>query len=94
MQCGIKNMIIAIELVVNVLLIDVLLKTRMKTFYSVFLSIAFSKAVYYLLKITFVYIGLLNTCIVDTNLLIQLAVSVFISLVFAKYYARTNEIVR
>lgn len=91
---AIKNMIIAIELVMNVLLIDVFFRSKIKTFYATLLSITLSKAVYYFLKTTIVYWGLLQTSIIDTNMFIQLGVTVVISVLFAKFYERDCEVVR
>lgn len=88
---AIKNIIICIELFVNVCLLDLFLHKTDKTFIAVFSSIMISKLIYYVLKYLAIYIGLLNTNIVDTNILIQIAVSLFISILFSLFFYKGKE---
>jgi hypothetical protein len=87
-------MIIAVELVVNVLLIDALLKSTIKVFYAALLSIILSKVVYYFLKATIIYWGILQTSVIDTNMLIQMGVALVSSVLYAQFYVSDNDIVR
>lgn len=88
-----KNVIIAIELALNVLIIDGLMKTRLNMFSIVFISIIMSKIVYYILKYILISYGLLRTTIIDTNLLIQFGVAILLSILFSKFFIRNDEIV-
>lgn len=91
---AVKNLMIAIELVVNVWLIDKLVKTRIHTFYIVILSVGVSKVAYYLMKASAIYWGFLHSNLIDTNMLIQLSVAIVIAGLFSKYFERDNEIIR
>lgn len=55
---------------------------------SMFLSIIASKLFYYGLKSICISFGLLSTAIVDTNIYIQLIVTIIISALFAKFTER------
>lgn len=89
-----KNMIIAIELAVNVIIIDALLKTKLKTFYAALLSIIFSKIIYYFLKALIIYWGVLQASVIDTNMLIQIGVALVLSVLYARFYERDYDVVR
>lgn len=81
-----KMFLIAVELSLNVFLFY-LFSRRMKfTFPAVFLSILLSKAIYYLLKFGFIQVALINTGLVATPLLFQLAMTVVFSCYAAVFY--------
>lgn len=80
-----KNLLISFELAINVLLIDVLVKKSQHIFFAVLLSILISKLIYYLVKWLLIMGGLLDTGIVDTNLLVQLGVACALSFLFSRY---------
>lgn len=83
---AVKNTIIAIELVTNILILDCFIKRTNKVLLATFVSILLSKVVYYVLKGLAVSFGLLNTTLVDTSVWIQLMVGVGISVLFSIVY--------
>lgn len=76
-----KSVIIAAELLVNVMLFWFLLKKWRNMFLITFSSIILAKVVYYALKSSFIQIGWLQMDLVDTSLTLQLMVAVAISIV-------------
>ena len=82
----IKNLLISTELCVNVLILDWILRKNKNVFFSVLLSIVSSKIIYYVLKFFLIYFGLLSTVLLGTSILLQLVVTIAISLVFSYYY--------
>lgn len=85
-----KNLIIAIELLTNVFLFNYFAAHVKHIFSATFFSILISKLLYYALKYALVYYCLIKTALVDTNILIQLSVSVFISLFFSFVYKKQS----
>jgi hypothetical protein len=86
-----KSILISIELIANVFFF-MFLKNKIKScFFSMFISIFFSKIVYYILKYGFVTIGLLNIEIISTSLLLQLFIALFISILFTLFYKRKGN---
>lgn len=76
-----KSVIIAAELLVNVMLFWFLLKKCRNMFLITFSSIILAKVVYYVLKFTFIQIGWLQMDLVDTSFTLQIMVAVIISFV-------------
>ena len=89
-----KSVIIAAELLVNVMLFWFLLKRWRNVFGVTFTSIILAKAVYYVLKFSFIQIGWLQMELVDTSLALQIIVAVTISFVmfFLIYKLFHNEL--
>jgi hypothetical protein len=87
----IKSMLISIELMVNVFLFYVLIE-KTNTFTSMFLSIVFSKIVYYSTKFLCIQLHLIDGKLVFTSLIIQWFVAVGLSLYVAFIYKRTENI--
>lgn len=91
---AIKNLIIAIELFVNVMIVDMFINIKLHTFWAVLLSIFISKILYYLLKAGAIYWGLLHTSLVDTDITIQLVVAIIVAYLFNYLFRKNNEIIR
>lgn len=90
-----KSVIIAVELMVNVMLFWFLLKRRRNVFLATLSSIILAKLVYYALKYVFVEIGWLQTELVDSSISLQLVVAMAISilmLLITKLINRSNFI--
>jgi hypothetical protein len=86
-----KAVLISIELVVNLLLFTKLLsRTRMHLAIALFLSIAGSKLVYYVIKFVFINLGLVEGGLITTGLWLQLLTSVFVTLVFSLIWKKTG----
>lgn len=85
---AVKNAIIAIELVTNVFILDLILKRSNKVFLTTFSSILLSKLLYYVLKGLTLYSGLLSTIFIDTSIWIQLITSIAISVLFSVVYTK------
>lgn len=81
-----KYFLISMELAINILLISFLTKRSDKVFILVLVSIILSKIAYYMAKWLLIIGGVFSTTIVDTNLLIQLLVAIFLSSLYSKYY--------
>lgn len=84
----VKSLIMAVELTINIFLFDIMSKRISYQAGSMFLSIIASKLFYYGLKSICISFGLLSTAIVDTNIYIQLIVTIIISALFAKFTER------
>lgn len=87
---AIKNVIIAIELLTNIFILDLLIKRTNKIFIVTFTSILFSKVLYYILKGLVISFGLLNSTLVDTSSWTQLIVGIAISVMFSIVYSKRN----
>ncbi len=86
-----KMFLIAAELSLNVFLFY-LLSNRMKLLFpAVFLSIVLSKAIYYLLKFMLIQLAVINTSLVATPLLMQLAMTVVFSSYLALFYKKVTR---
>lgn len=85
-----KNIIMAIELAVNVYLFNYLTSKTKHVFVAALGSIIASKALYYLLKYAMLFLGVLNTSMVDTNIVIQIAVTLMISIVLSLTYKKLS----
>lgn len=85
-----KNIIIAIELAANVYLFNYLTSKTKHVFVAAFGSIIASKALYYLLKYAMIFLGILNTSMVDTSIVIQIAVTLMISIVLSLTYKKLS----
>ena len=79
---GVKSVIMAIELLFNVVILYKLKDIGLSAFSACFVSIVISKALYYIIKYGAISIGLLQISLVDTPMLMQLAVALLISIVF------------
>ena len=77
-----KSAIIAIELISNVAILSLLERKFGFGFMAIFTSIISSKILYYGLKYVAITVGVLETTLVDTGLVIQIAVALFISLLY------------
>lgn len=82
----IKNILISIELIINVLIIDRLLYHNYNAFASAMISIIVSKVLYYILKAALIYYNVLPVILIDTRILLQLVVTIIISIIFSRYY--------
>lgn len=78
-----KVFLISSELLINVWLFYFLIDRFKNLFLVSFSSILISKGIYYCLKFSFIHFLLINDTLVSTSILIQLLVSVFISLLVA-----------
>ncbi len=87
-----KAILISIELTVNLLLFMKLISnTKLHIALSLFLSIIMSKLVYYGLKLAFISFGLIDGELVTTNLWMQLATTVFVSVLFYLIWTKTKQ---
>lgn len=77
----VKSLIIALELVVNVVVFWLLFKKGLNLFLVSFGSILFAKVIYYVVKAIVLEVGLLKMEFLSTSVLIQLLIAVVISLV-------------
>lgn len=85
-----KNLIIAIELTANVYLFNYLIGRTKHVFGAAFGSIIASKALYYLLKYVLISFSVLNTSMVDTSIVIQIVVTLMISIVLSLTYKKLS----
>lgn len=85
---AVKNILIAIELVINVVLFQLQVSKFNHVGFCMFVSILTSKLFYYGMKYVCLSIGIISINIISTPLIIQLIVSVIISLVFAIWYKK------
>lgn len=76
-----KTIIMVIELVINVVLFDYLIR-KVNVSVSVFLSIIISKFFYYGLKYLVIYYGIMNIGLISTPIYIQLLTAVCLSMLF------------
>jgi hypothetical protein len=81
----IKSVIMAIELVANIILFFWLSEKKMNIGFAMFLSIIASKLLYYVLKFLLIKVGVISLSLVDTNILVQLVVAFIISLLFVTF---------
>ncbi len=81
-----KMMLIAVELTLNVFLFFLLSKRMKHLFPAIFASIILSKAVYYLLKFFLIQLLIIDSGLVTTPLLMQLATSIIFSIYLASFY--------
>ena len=78
-----KAFLISIELLSNVLILGYFIKSgKISLFFSIALSILLSKIVYYAFKYIFIQTGILEMELIATDLLIQFAVLLVLSIVF------------
>ena len=82
-----KTILIAAELVINLFLFYFLIK-KMNVFFAMFLSIMFSKILYYSGKYLFLQMGLVDGKLISTSLIIQLVVMIGLSLYAAIIFKR------
>lgn len=87
-----KNIIIAIELTANVILIDWFSNKWNNTFLYVLFSIIISKLLYYSMKAAIISVGILKASVIDTSVWIQIIVSIIIAFAFTLTYPKRNEI--
>ena len=78
-----KVLLVTIDLTLNILLFMFFVKRIKQSFFAVFLSIAISKIVYYLLKYAFIQSNLVDGALVTTSLYIQIMLTVVLSFVVA-----------
>lgn len=87
-----KMILISGELFLNIVLYNLFSKHISTPYCTLFLSIALSKAVYYLLKFAFISMGILPTTLVSNSLFAQLIVAVFTALFFGSLIRRKVSI--
>ncbi len=81
-----KSVLISMELIVNVTIL-LCLKNKVKNiFTAVLLSILLSKLMYYFVKYMLISLGFLNMEMLTTPLLIQVGVTLFISIMYTIIY--------
>jgi len=86
-----KTVLITVELLINLLLFYFLVEKTNK-FISMFLSIVFSKIIYYALKYVFIQVNIMDGDLISTPLIIQWLVAIGLSLYAALMYERTKNI--
>lgn len=87
-----KAILISIELTVNLIIfIQLMSKTKLLMPIALFLSIAVSKLVYYSFKFVFIRFNLVEGDLITTNLWIQLATGVFVTLIFSLVWIKTGQ---
>ena len=87
-----KFLLISVELFVNVLLIFTLLRYRIRPFFSVFIAIAGSKALYYLLKFLFLHFAFLKGELISTPLLIQVLIVILYSVPISIFIKKHRDL--
>ncbi len=88
-----KALLISMELFINIWLFSNLLeKSSWPVPVALFTSIIFSKLIYYLFKFIFISMTLLQVSLISTNLLTQLVVALFITIVFSLFFKKENNI--
>ena len=87
-----KMVLIAIELAINVYLFYFLARKIKSVFPAIFLSIIFSKIIYYLLKFGLISLTILNTEVISTPLFIQLITTLVFSSYLYLFYKKNNRI--
>ncbi len=80
-----KALLMAAELSANVFLFDELSNKMRNPAIAMFLSIAASKVLYYIIKFGFISVGILDGPMVATGLMTQLIVAVVLSVAFWKF---------
>lgn len=88
---AVKNSIMAAELFVNVFVFYKLLDMKVNSFFSCFISILFSKILYYGLKYAVVSAGLLSANVIDTSIFIQIIITVLLSILFWIVYRKQKS---
>lgn len=86
-----KSVIMAIELVANVILFFWLSEKKLKTGIAMFISIMASKLLYYALKLILIKVGILSLSLVDTSIVVQLIVALIISLGFMIFHKERKD---
>ena len=84
-----KAILMSAELTVNVFLFVLLSEKKFNTFLAMCFAILMSKILYYVLKFCCIEVGWLSTDIVDTSIIIQIIVSIVLSLGFVNYSKKT-----
>ena len=87
----IKNAIISIELLLNVVLLSLLLRKKVNTFVAVLGSIMVSKIVYYSLKYVAINLSFLQADLIDTNIWYQVVVGFILASTWALLNRQSNE---
>lgn len=88
-----KALLISMELFMNIwIFTNLLKKKRWSVPVALFISIFFSKLIYYMFKFIFISLVLLQGNLISTSLLTQLIVSLFITLTFSLLYKKENNI--
>ena len=87
----IKNAIISVELLVNVILLSFFLERKVNSFVAVLGSIVISKFIYYGLKYTAIKLSFLQTNIIDTNIMYQVVVCIVIACIWTLVNNRRYE---
>lgn len=78
----IKALLISLELVLNIVLIEILIKKWSKTALVIFASIVVSKGCYYLVKIIFVSMGFIEGSVISTPIIYQVVAGAIVSILF------------
>ena len=79
---ALKGIIIGIELMTNLAILSILEEKIGTTFWTVLLSIAVSKVIYYSLKFGLISMGLFNGRLLATDIIWQIGVAMIISFVY------------
>ncbi len=87
----IKNIIMAMELLVNVYVLFKFLDLKINPFACSLMSIVISKSIYYALKYIAVGFGFMNTAIIGTSVVIQVMVALVLSVLFWLAFRRKNN---
>lgn len=83
-----KMILIAVELSLNVFLFYVLVKKIKYLFPAILFSILISKTIYYILKFILIRMTFINSDLISTPILIQLATTLLFSLYLFKFYKK------
>ncbi len=86
-----KAMLISFELLINMVVLHLLFRKGINIFFAVFLSIIFSKLVYYLFKFTFIEWSLISGKLFSTSLIIQIIIALGLSAVFFLFGRKANQ---
>jgi hypothetical protein len=83
-----KSWLIASELTINIFLFFYLIKLFKNSFASTILSITISKIYYYLLKFSFISLGLISTELISTPIILQIIIALSISLYIGFFFKK------
>ncbi len=86
-----KALLISFELLVNMVVLHLLFRKGINIFFAVFLSIIFSKIVYYLFKFAFIEWSLISGKLFSTGLIIQIIIALGLSTVFFLFGRKANQ---
>ena len=87
-----KALLISAELVVNISLFIILIKNfGDQIFLTMFVSIIFSKVIYYILKFSLLNMGVLDGSLFSTSLVIQFIIGIFVTIVFTYFYKKDKS---